>query len=145
MTAYFFDTSALVKRFHDEKGTEQVDEIITDEDNEVIVSSLLIVETLSAFRRKHNRSEISKSEMTELVSTFFKEALEKYVIVPMEESLLTFSFDLVLENDLRTLDSLQLSAGLSLDEDLDGMVFVTADGDLAAVASNRGLDTVVPS
>lgn len=39
MTSYFFDTSALVKRFHDESGTEQVDEIITDEDNESIVFS----------------------------------------------------------------------------------------------------------
>lgn len=121
MTSYFFDTSALVKRFHDESGTETVDQIITDEDNEVIVSSLLIVETLSAFRRMYNREEISESEMKELTSTFFNEALESYVIVPMEESLLTFSFDLVLEDDLRTLDSLQLSAGLSLDDDLDGV------------------------
>jgi predicted nucleic acid-binding protein len=106
VTAYFFDTSALVKRYHEEPGTERVDAIIEDGDTEIIVSSLLIVETASAFRRKYNRNEISEVELNESIGVFFREALDAFVIVPLEESLLTFSFDLILEDDLRTLDSL---------------------------------------
>lgn len=82
--------------------------------------------------------------MTELVGTFFKEALEDFIIIPIEESFLAFSFDLVLDDDLRTLDSLQLSACLSIDDDLDEVLFVTADSNLAEVATVRGVDTVVP-
>lgn len=144
MTSYFFDTSALVKRYHDEPGTERVDEILDIHENDVIVSSLLIVETVSAFRRKLNRGELSESELNQSVGAFFREALDDYVIVPMEESMLTFSFDLILEEDLRTLDSLQLSAGISIDRELDGAIFVTADHDLARIGDRRGLTTLVP-
>jgi predicted nucleic acid-binding protein len=99
VTAYFFDTSALVKRYHEELGTERIDAIIENSDTEIIVSSLLIVETASAFRRKYNRNEISEVELNESIGVFFREALDAFVIVPLEESLLTFSFDLILEDD----------------------------------------------
>lgn len=142
---YFFDTSALVKRYHEEPGTARVDESVEDEANDVIVSTLLVIETASAFRRKRNRGDVSEREMNQLLGAFFNEALDASVIVPVEESMLAFSFDLVLEDDLRTLDSLQLSAGRSLDRELDGVTFVTADESLAAVAERHGLATVVPA
>lgn len=144
MGTYFFDTSALVKRYHEEDGTEQVDEMLDDEDADVLLSSLTVVESVSAFRRKHNRREISESEMEQLVGVFFREALDDFVIIPLEESLLRFSFELVLQDDLRTLDSLQLSAGLSLAEQLNDVVFVTADEELATVGEDYGLETIVP-
>jgi len=145
METYFFDTSALVKRYHEEQGTERVDEILDDEETEILISSLTVIESVSAFRRKHNRGDVTESEMQQLLSVFFREALDEFVIIPLEESLLTFSFDLVLEDDLRTLDSLQLSAGLSITEEMSDIQFATADTDLADVARERGLATVVPA
>jgi predicted nucleic acid-binding protein len=58
MEYLFFDTSALVKRYYEEDGSENVDEPIEDEDSTVIITSLSIIEATSAFRRKHNRGEI---------------------------------------------------------------------------------------
>jgi len=37
----FFDTSALIKFFHEEEGTETVTGIITDDENKIYVSELL--------------------------------------------------------------------------------------------------------
>lgn len=144
VTTYFFDTSALVKRYHEEEGTERVDEILNREEAEVLISSLTVVESTSAFRRKYNRGEVSESEMEQLLGVFFREALNEFVILPMEESLLSFSFDLVLEDDLRTLDSLQLSTGLSLAQEIEEVAFVTADEDLAEIGEKHGLGTLVP-
>lgn len=144
MSSYFFDTSALVKRYHEEEGTEAVDEILDRDDVEILISSLTVIESVSAFRRKYNRGELSESEMEELLGVFFQEALDEFVILPMEESLLNFSFELVLEDDLRTLDSLQLSAGLSLAKEVDDIVFVTADEALADIGERHGLETLVP-
>lgn len=93
-------------------------------------------------RRTYNRGDVSHSEMEQLIGVFFREALAEFVLVPIEESVMTFSFDLVLKDDLRTLDSVQLSAGVALHEDA-GAVFVTADRNLASIARG-GLDTVVP-
>jgi predicted nucleic acid-binding protein len=109
MEVLFFDTSALVKRDHEEPGTDMVDELIKDE-REVVISSLSVIETISAFKRKLNMGELTEDELWELLSTFFQEALDDFVMIPVEESFLEFSFDLVVEDDLRTLDSLQLSA-----------------------------------
>jgi predicted nucleic acid-binding protein len=142
--SYFFDTSALVKRYHEEEGTDTVDEILDRDGVKVLISSLIVIETVSAFRRKYNRGEVSESEMEQLIAVFFQEALDEFLILPMEESLLNFSFELVLDDDLRTLDSLQLSAGLSLAQEVDDVVFVTADDDLAETGEQHNLETVVP-
>jgi predicted nucleic acid-binding protein len=145
MRLYFFDTSALVKRYYEEDGTKEVDSIIEDEQNQVIISSLSIIETTSAFRRKRNTREITADEVNELLGAFFKEALDDFIIIPLEESILSFSFNLILEEDLRTLDSLQLSAAISVDSETDELAFVCADADLVSVANSNGLDAINPT
>ena len=144
MAVFFFDTCALVKRYYSEKGTGAVDEIIETDQNRVVISSLSIIETVSAFRRKRNRSELSEEAMNGLLSSFFQEALEEFLILPLEESILQFSFELILEDDLRTLDSLQLSAALSIEPEVEDLTFVCADFDLVSIAQKRGLSTVNP-
>ena len=44
----FFDTSALVKFFHEEEGTDIVTELILDRNNEVWISELGRLEFVSA-------------------------------------------------------------------------------------------------
>lgn len=143
MGLVFFDTSALVKRYYEESGTETVDELLESDDT-VVISSLAIIETVSAFRRKINMGDISEEQANYLLSAFFEEALEDFVIVPIEESVLSFSFDLILQDDLRTLDSLQLSAAHSLDPGEQRLTFVSADEDLVSTARQRGLDARNP-
>ena len=55
---YYFDTSALVKRYHREVGTEIVDSII-ESDAEIYFSSIAIAETVSALVRLKERGLIS--------------------------------------------------------------------------------------
>lgn len=144
MELLFFDTSALVKRYYEEPGTDIVDELI-EGDRTVVISSLAVIETVSAFRRKYNRDEIEAEDMNALLASFFREALDDFVIVPMDESIQQFSFDLILEDDLRTLDSLQLSAALSISGEEIDAVFVSADRDLVGVAEKHSLETVRPA
>ncbi len=142
MEYLFFDTSALVKRYHEEEGSEKVDRMVDDKDTYVIITSLCVIEATSAFRRKHNRGEVSEDMMNRLLSFFFEEALEDFLILPLEESLTEHSFDLILAEDLRTLDSLQLSAALAVRQ--EELVFVSADEKLNTVAENQGLGTFNP-
>lgn len=144
MSRFFFDTSALVKRYYEERGSETVDEFVEASDADLVITSLSIIETVSAFRRKQNREEIDPSQVDRLLGAFFEEALSEFDILPMSESLYGFSFDLVIEDDLRTLDSLQLSAALSTATEESSPTFVCADRELIAVAEDRGLETVNP-
>jgi predicted nucleic acid-binding protein len=144
MRSLFFDTSALVKRYYDEPGSEVIDSLVEGEDTKVVLTAIAVVETVSAFRRKYNRDDIPEPAVDELLAAFFDEALAEFLIVPTEEARLTRSFDLILEQDLRTLDSLQLSAALSVSEEVEEMTFVCADRELVSVAEGRGLDTLNP-
>ena len=48
----FFDTSALVKFFNIEQGTDRVTELILSRGNQIYLSELARLEMLSAFYRK---------------------------------------------------------------------------------------------
>jgi predicted nucleic acid-binding protein len=85
MPYYFFDTSALVKRYHDEVGTDTVDSVIEDEANTTVISSLAVIEATSAFRKRYNSGDLSEAGMRDLLTTFFDEALNDFVIVPMND------------------------------------------------------------
>lgn len=141
----FFDTSALVKRYADEQGTKSVDQLIETADCPIVISSLSVIEIASAFRRKYNRGEISEQKRDGLLASFFEEATERFTIVPIDESSFEDAFDLVLEDDLRTLDSAQLAAALELPPSNPEITFVCADEKLVAVASRHGLSTTNPN
>lgn len=46
---FYFDTSALVKLFHEEEGSEPVTRIINSNDNEIWISELARIEFISPF------------------------------------------------------------------------------------------------
>ena len=141
----FFDTSALVKRYAEEPGTETVDRLIESPDATVYVTSIAVVEMTSAFRRKHSRGECTEETMLDLLSAFYEDALQEYVVLPVDETLFEWSVDLILEDDLRTLDSLQLAAALALAAEVENVQFVCADRRLVETARSRGLNGVDPS
>ncbi len=49
---YFFDTSALVKLYHEEQGTDTFDNIIQSENPVIVISNIAIIEIVSAFLKK---------------------------------------------------------------------------------------------
>lgn len=55
------------------------------------------------------------------------------------------ALDLVLEEDLRTLDALQLGAALYIEQAGTDLTFVSADRKLVTVAADHGLITLNPT
>lgn len=45
MKVYFLDTSALVKRYHRERGSEVIDALFAEQDRRIIISDLSIIES----------------------------------------------------------------------------------------------------
>lgn len=110
-----------------------------------MLTSLSVIESVSAFKRKYNTDDVSRTIVNELIADFFREALSEFLLLSMEESLFEHSFELILEDDLRTLDSLQLSAAMSVSHQINDVTFVCADEDLLEVGVERGLDTLNPN
>ena len=57
----FFDTSAIIKLYHDEDGTDDVLSIINSYDPLILVSDLTQIEFVSAFAKKVRTKEITEA------------------------------------------------------------------------------------
>lgn len=103
---YFFDTSALVKRYHEEKGTKFVDgvfEELVNTKKEAFISSLSLLEITSAFKRKQKGNIITQDEFQNALKTSFEEIKEKLTIVPVTEETINESIMNVTEYALKPL------------------------------------------
>ena len=70
MKNYYFDTSALVKLYHEESGTDEVENIFSSEDSTIIISELAIVELYSTFYRLLRMNEITNVILKSIIETF---------------------------------------------------------------------------
>ena len=142
MKFYFLDTSALVKRYHSEKGTAEIDEIFSEEDKAIVISSICITEMVSAMNRKKEDKTISKDDLDAALSRFFQDAIKEFLILELDDGHIKDSVALVLKHGLRTLDALQLAVAVGLKETTP--IFVCADKKLVSIAEKEGLKVINP-
>jgi len=142
MKFYFIDTSALVKRYHSEKGTEVMDRIFSEEDKAIVISSICITEMVSAMNRKKEEKVISKEDLDAALSQFFHDAIKDFLILELDDGHIKDSIVLVLKRSLRTLDALQLAVAIGLKELKP--VFVCSDKKLVSAAENEGIEAINP-
>ena len=117
----FFDSSALAKRYLEEKGSEQV-ESLCGQASHVLVSIICLPEILSALNRKKREGIILPSQYTLIKQTLLKE-FEDFLSCLITPQVLSKAIDLMEKYPLRTLDALHLACALEIKTDM----FVTSD------------------
>ncbi|MFH0933555.1 MAG: type II toxin-antitoxin system VapC family toxin [Nitrospirota bacterium] len=142
MPAYFFDTSALVKRYHVEEGSEKVDEIFNDPEGIFAIASITIAEFTSVFARKLNEGIISEDDLRICLSEFSKDMISSFGIVDLGRNHINKSIPLILKYNLRTLDSLQLATFLDLSH--LNPIMVASDEALLNATLKEGFQTIRP-
>ena len=88
MPAYFFDSSALVKFYVDETGTDWVRSFTDSEANVIHVSRLAKVETISALTRRLRRNDITKAEFDEACDNFEEDFATQFRVVAVTEQII---------------------------------------------------------
>jgi len=141
----FFDTSALVKFFHEEEGTETVSGLILDPSNDVWILDLARLEFLSAVFRRFRTGELEEDRLSIVIGSFEKQVkhfnVESLGRAVLEEAVFLMK-NHAKTHGLKTLDALHLAA-FSLISERD-WVFVAADDSLCSVAKALGYITVNP-
>lgn len=141
----FFDTSALVKFFHEEEGSEIVTKLITSQENEVWILELVRIEFLSAVLRRFRNKEIDEKRLAEAISGF-EEQSASFNIEPFGHAVLMEAETLMKKygtnKGLRTLDALHLGAFRLISE--NDWYFVASDENLCDIAQLLGLKTINP-
>ena len=141
----FFDTSALVKFFHEETGTDGVTSWINNPDNEIWVLDLARLEFASALYRRFRNKGISESDIDTALASFI-EQVSSFNIEPLGQSVVDEAESLMSNfgktKGLRTLDALHLAAYLLISE--EDWTFVSTDKNLCDTARAAGCSVLNP-
>jgi uncharacterized protein len=149
MAKAFIDTSALVKYYHPEEGTQEVTQIIEEPVSRHYISRLSLVETISAFAGKFRLGHIDEQGFADLRRRFYHDiGQSRFRIMPVTTSRYQVAMQLIEKHfriRLRTLDALQLAVALALSYQRMIDHFVCADHRLCEMAIEEGLSVIHPS
>ena len=102
MADYFFDSSAIVKRYIIETGSAFVDELIDpDEGNNIFIAEITRVEVASAFARREKGKTLAPPDAATTRAAFAKDVTDVYAIVAVTSELITHAADLATRHALR--------------------------------------------
>ncbi len=141
---YFIDSSALIKRYHYETGTEVIDEIIEKEYSQIFISSVTLIEVIATLRRKVKERKISKNRFLKLKGVFLYDVEKMYTLIPLDDSVLADALHIAEKYGCKSLDSLQLSSALKAKLIEGEIIFVCADKQLLKYAKKEGFETLNP-
>lgn len=152
MTSYYFDTSALVKRYFPELGTVWVTTATDPATRHVIlVSELALAETAAAIAAKQRASGgISIAERDRILQLFLLHCHREYTLIPAQRSVIDRAVLLTQQYRLRGYDAVQLATALLVQVQYQAAGFapltvVAADTDLIAAAQAEGLGVINPN
>ena len=139
----YFDTSALVKRYVTEKGSEKLDEMLAV-NSFAATSKLTYAEILSAFTRRYREGEYSKNWLLKIIGNFEAE-IEEFSVVDVKDDLLPIVKQLLLRHALRGSDAIHLASAIWLKNALkENITFAASDANLLKAAEKEGLIVINP-
>lgn len=141
---YYLDTSALVKRYVEEHGSDLVDEIFDDAYRGIKIISFSywnIGETVVVFDKY---SRVMGLNARKLLRDFLRETktlarLHRVILVSISPTILKKSIEIVLKYHIYIADALQIASAIKT----KSKTFVTADKKLEHVARMEGLNTLL--
>ena len=149
MPAYFFDTSALVKRYAVEKGSGWVQAVAENDDSDIYIASVTIVEITSAVTRKLRGGYLGQVDADRIFQWFDAHCQNEYSVVPLQDEDLFRARTLASTHGLRAYDAVQLSVCLALQQlrtEYEGppIALVSSDKELNIAAELEALIVVNP-
>lgn len=144
MNHYFFDSSALIKRYIVEKGTPWVQSIMNSQQNMILIAEITQVETISGIMRRHREGNINLMMVHNIKSLLDYHLQYDYRVVGLAPDVIKRARNLIERHPLRAYDAIQLSSALESHlsltlSGLTGITFVSADIRLLNVANSEGL------
>ncbi len=138
----FLDTSCLLKLYHNEAGSDIVENTLSNGVEAISLADIAILEFRSAVWKKVRMGEINKDIALGIISCFEADydnfqwiRLQFHIIKTASELLMIYGKD-----GLRTLDSLQLASALTLKN--ENAIFLTSDKLLRALFKKEKLNVV---
>ena len=151
MAAYFFDTSALIKRRVRERGSTWVRSLIRSKAAHTIhLSGITTVEVFAAITRRQRGGTLSAAQAGAILGHFQRHLSQRYMVTDVTPALLSDAMRLARRHGLRAYDAVQLAAALEVGRiyhstGFSPFILVSADRELNAAATAEGLSVEDPN
>jgi len=148
---YFFDSSALVKRYVGEVGTAWVRGVTDPEIGaRIYVVSITGVEVIAGIARNQKGQSITASDAEIAITSFRKDYEDEFLVVDTSLTIIMSAMSLAERYALRGYDAVQLAAALTINKQLvaaklPALTLVSADIELNNAAGHEGLTVDDPN
>lgn len=136
----YLDTSALVKLYIEEEGSD----IVNDHTNRATIvstSRIAYAEAISAFVRCKNEKVFSKHNYDKCIAGF-KSDWEMYFVMEATEQVVKIAGDLIEDHGIRGFDSIHLASAVVLRKEINQSIdFLCWDYRLLEAAKKEGFKT----
>lgn len=145
MAVYFFDSSALVKRYAQETGSAWVETLTAPQaGHRLYLARITAVEVIAAVTRRQRGGTVSAADAAAALTDFTYDLAHQYRQVDITARLITQAMRLAETYVLRGYDAVQLAAVLTVHtaretQGLSPLTLVSADRELNAAAVATGL------
>lgn len=155
MAIYFFDTSALVKRYALEDGRKWVHGI-TDPAvaNRIYVARITGAEVIAAIRKNVRDGDTSPADAAKVIADFRYDFANQYQIIEVTDTVVARAMALIESRTLKGYDGVQLAAAVEIDNLISAigvqtagalsLTLVSADKQLNRAAASEGLTVENP-
>ena len=134
----YCDTSALVKRYVNEAGTDLVD-AAWEQASVIATSVVAYAESMAAFHRREREGRLTQKNLRR-ISDKFKGDYRQIILVPADHHLHQFIDELLKHHPLRGFDAIHLASALIFNsDDKETIVFACFDASLNKAAEKEGL------
>lgn len=131
----FLDSSAYAKRFIEESGTNDVEELCTTA-TQLCLSVICVPEVISALTRRLREKKLTRNEYAHARQRLFHDANDAFT-VHLTPDVLQSSIEVLEKNSVRTMDALHIACAIASEADL----FVSSDRRQIAAAIRSRLKT----
>jgi len=145
MSAFYFDSSGIVKRFVSETGSAWTINLFKPSGgNRIYIARLTPVEVVSAITRRKNNGSLSTARADKAMRRFERSLSGRYVFVEIRAAIADEAMRVAKAHGLRGYDAVQLAAALLTNQErlhigASALTFVSADNNLNNAATAEGL------
>jgi predicted nucleic acid-binding protein len=151
MTTYYLDSSALIKRYVQETGTDWIRSLVAPTAGHTLLTArITMVEVYSALARRRREGTVPGADCAVATRAFTAHSATDYDFIELDLTVVALARDLLEQHPLRAYDAIQLASALFANQTLERaqlplLTFLSADESLNAAALARGLQIDNPN
>lgn len=150
MPLFYLETSALVKRYKAEKGSEVVDLLFDrkSDDGRLVTSFLAVIEVTGMAVRLRKNGTLTDRGLSELLARFTEDPLQVVELFPVNQFIMGQAVRMAEKHGLRAADSIHLATMAELDRTAKAagvkLLAVAVDRAVREAAEGEGIVVLNP-